>query len=139
MIHKNFLFFYLLIAVSFGINAQQFTQKSREELLSDAYNPNFGDRPWVRADVSESYYNTAVNLYKTGDITEAIKNMEMALSIYTFGVYFYLYGEYLTENYRNAEKAYKKAIYLFQHEYPYKYESRAGYYPHTNLYKNINS
>jgi tetratricopeptide (TPR) repeat protein len=119
-----------MTAVSFGINAQQFIQKSREELLSDKYyDGHFSHNYKGRTIASKPYYDAAINSYKAGDINGSIKNIEMALSVFTFGVYFYVYGDYLTEtlDYRSAEKAYKKAIVSFQYENPYKAESNTGH------------
>jgi hypothetical protein len=119
-----------LTAVSFCINAQQFPQRSRKELLSDKYYDGlFSNNYEGRTVASKPYYDAAINSYKAGDINGSIKNIEMALSVFTFGVYFYVYGDYLTEtmDYNNAEKAYKKAIYIFQYERPYKFESNAGH------------
>jgi tetratricopeptide (TPR) repeat protein len=117
-----------MTAVSLCVDAQQFTQKSREELLSDKYSVSLTNKERKTA-ASKPYYDAAINSYKAGDIAGAINNIEMALSIFTYGVYFYLYGDYLTEtmDYLDAEKAYKKAIYEFQYEDPYKYEANLGH------------
>jgi tetratricopeptide (TPR) repeat protein len=114
----------------FFIIAQEYSLKPRDELLSDKYSTGrFVNNYEERTVASKRYYDMSLNAYKNNNIEVAIQNMEMALSIFTFGIYFYKYGDYLIEvnNYEDAEKAYKKTMQRFVREYPYRLETELGF------------
>jgi tetratricopeptide (TPR) repeat protein len=70
---------------------------------------------------SQEYYFKAREYYGRGDYANALENYERALSMSSWGAYYYHYGLCLMDmgEHEDAEKAFKKAIRYTSYDYPY--------------------
>jgi WD40 repeat protein len=126
----------ILFAVNYSLTAQDWVLKTKEQLLDEKYRWN--NYPYSSDDVtnlainSKEYFFRANEYREKGDFNNALKHYEMALSMYTWGAYYYQYGFCLmdTGDYAGAEKAFTKAIDLINPYYD-PYTLIAPYYPET--------
>ncbi|MDR2476271.1 MAG: hypothetical protein LBD18_00610 [Treponema sp.] len=122
MTNKVWLTVCALVFFSFHLDAQDSPRKGL--VLSDSYASQERPGDFYGQKDSLMYYDFSLNFYEQHFMTEAIEEIERALIKYPYGIYYYIYGNYLTEikDYANAEKAYKKAIVRFEYEFNYRYE-----------------
>ena len=122
----NFWMVVLFFVIVTGtVTAQNWTLKTKERLLDENYST--GIYPYTYneyaaiANNSKEYYFKANEYRDKKDYANALKNYEIALSMFDWGAYYYQYGVCLmdTRDYENAEKSFKKAIHKIPHYDPY--------------------
>ena len=122
-IYSAIIFFAILINVNIG--AQNWTLRTKAEILAEDY--RFNSFPYSYNDItklalnSKEFYYLANKFRDSNDYTSALKNYEIALSMFDWGAFYYQYGVCLMdmEDYENAEKAFKKAINRIHRNAPY--------------------
>jgi tetratricopeptide (TPR) repeat protein len=119
------VFVSFLVIVAETTMAQDWTLKTKEQLLDEKYitgiYPYTYDEYAAIANNSKEYYFKANEYHDKKDYTNALKNYEIALSMFDWGAYYYQYGVCLMDmkDYRNAEKSFKKVINRIPHYDPY--------------------
>jgi tetratricopeptide (TPR) repeat protein len=125
MRNKLWIFFLFFGIVAGNAVAQNWTLKTREQLLDSAYSTTifrytYDEYAKIAMDSKEYYYKA--NEYRDKkDYTNALKNYEIALSMFDWGAFYYQYGYCLMDmgQYEDAEKAFKKAIKAIPRYDPY--------------------
>jgi tetratricopeptide (TPR) repeat protein len=122
-----------LTIVTGTVTAQDWTLKTKEQLLDEKYGTGISsytyDEYAAIANNSKEYYFKANEYLDKRNYANALKNYEIALSMFDWGAYYYRYGVCLmdTQDYENAEKSFKKAIRKIPYYDPYTII--APYYP----------
>jgi WD40 repeat protein len=133
---KTVIILCMLFAVNYSLTAQEWALKTKDQLLDGKY--RWEHYPYSYEEVtnlainSKEYFFRANEYREKGDFNNALKYYEMALSMYTWGAYYYQYGFCLmdTGDYAGAEKAFFKAIDLINFYYD-PYTLIAPYYPES--------
>jgi tetratricopeptide (TPR) repeat protein len=114
-----------LVIVTGTVMPQDWTLKTKEQLLDEEYSTGISmytyDEYAAIANNSKEYYFKANEYRDKKDYVNALKNYEIALSMFDWGAFYYQYGVCLmdTRDYENAEKSFKKAIRKIPYYDPY--------------------
>jgi tetratricopeptide (TPR) repeat protein len=119
----SFVLFLLIIAET--VATQNWTLKTRDQLLNEKYGTDisgytYNEYAKIAMD-SKAYFFEANEYRDKKDYTNALKNYEIALSMFTWGAFYYQYGVCLMDigDYEDAEKSFKKAIVRIPYYDPY--------------------
>jgi tetratricopeptide (TPR) repeat protein len=123
---KTIVFVVSLLALVTGTAAApNWELKTKEQLLDEEYGTGIYrytyDEYAAIANDSKEYYVKANAYRDKKDYANALKNYEIALSMFDWGAFYYQYGVCLmdTQDYQNAEKSFKKAIRKIPYYDPY--------------------
>jgi tetratricopeptide (TPR) repeat protein len=117
-----FLFFFIIV----NIEAQNWELLKRDQLLAEDYygvrrREHNEDKYINLLNNSKGYFFKAKEYHNKKDYKNALANYEIALSMYSWGAYYYQYGLCFLdmEDYVNAEKAFLIAIRNIRYDRPY--------------------
>jgi len=132
-------FILIMLTANSMLMAQKYTLRTREQILDKRYHTSIYSYSYDEyaniAMASKEYFYLANKFLDKKDYENALKNYEIALSMYDWGAFYYQYGVCFMnmEDYENAEKSFFKAIEKIGWEDPYNiiapYYSKNGRNP----------
>ena len=127
---KYYIFLSVFLLVNINIQSQNSDRQNNTRVMNlilaenygyDYFNKTSYEERVRRSDQSEILFFQAIKLYENKAIRAAMSELERAIQLRTEAVYYYHYGVCLmdTHDYRNAERAFLKALQFFSYGNPF--------------------